>query len=1149
MQEVFTVPIPSWRDLFSSIQKARFSKRNRWADRHRRPPCQCRIEVLEDRFLPSLFQSALTTPTGGNNPFGVAVGDFNGDHRLDVAVTNNGSGTLSIGLGNGDGTFTKAFGSPLVVGSSAQAVAVGDFNGDGRQDIAVADPADNRVVFFFGNGNGTFQIPFSVAVSGRPISLAVGDFNKDGFDDLAVGTQNGQLGIIFGGTSFTSTTVSTSTGAVTALVTADFNNDGKLDIAAARELTTGTSVSIFLGNGLGGFTLASGSPIALTATGATSLAVGDFEGIGLQDLAVANFTDNTVTLLPGNGDGTFASPTILSVPGQPFSVATGDFNLDGQVDLLTANNANNNVTALLGNGDLTFQAAQNFAVGTAPLAMAVGDFNGDGAPDLVVANNGTATGAGSSISVLLNASTPIHFAISAPASVMAGTSFSITVSAEDTSNNVLTTYRGRIRFTSSDSFAVLPPDYAFTTADAGVHTFTVTLQTSGSQTITVNQLTHPSFRGTVTVTVNNPAPTLTSLSQNSAVEGSASILLMVNGTNFVHTSVVEWNGTALATTYVSSTQLNATIPASDVAEEGTNSVTVFNPAPGGGTSGSLPFTVTDAGLTATGTTLNATEGIGTGGTVATFVDANPGATTSDFPAGSVTIAWGDGVTTSGTVSQPGGPGTKFFVQGFHTYAEEGAATITVSITDMGGAMASTTSSATIADAPLSVSAAPIKVMPGVPFSGQVATFTDANPAGTLSDFTGAGGATINWGDGTTSPGVVTQPGGVGTAFVVSGTHTYTTPGNHIFTVTVTDVGGSTASGKAVAGNFKAHDIVGRQSGEWWVGLSNGSTAFNSAKWASWDPTITWVDAVTGDFNGDGRTDIAARNLQTGDWYVGISTGSSFTTTVWTSWSPNVTWVDVKVGDFNGDGKDDIIGRVQQSGEWWLAQSTGASFTNSKWSTWSSAVTWVDVQVGDFNGDHKADITGRELKAGNWWTGLSTGSSFNTTLWASWSPNVTWVDVRVGDFNGDGKSDITGRVLQSGEWWTGISTGSSFNTTLWTTWSAAVTWVDVRVGDFNGDGSSDIIGRDKQTGRWQLATSNGSTAFTNSLYDTWSPAVTWVDVQVGDFNGDGRDDITGRVLQSGEWWTSLSNGSKGTSTLWATWSPAVRWVDVHTGVFV
>jgi hypothetical protein len=161
-----------------------------------------------------------------------------------------------------------------------------------------------------------------------------------------------------------------------------------------------------------------------------------------------------------------------------------------------------------------------------------------------------------------------------------------------------------------------------------------------------------------------------------------------------------------------------------------------------------------------------------------------------------------------------------------------------------------------------------------------------------------------------------------------------------------------------------------------------------------------------------------------------------------------------------------------------------------------------------------------------------------------------VDVQVGDFNGDGKADIAGRVSQNGQWWVAVSNGSTaFTNQLWGAWSPAVTWVDVKVGDFNGDGFTDIIGRVAQTGQWWVAFSNGSTGFTNNLWAKWSPAVAWVDVQVGDFNADGRDDITGRVSSTGQWWTSLSQGTTSTTSLWDTWSTAVTWVDVRSGVFV
>jgi hypothetical protein len=131
---------------------------------------------------------------------------------------------------------------------------------------------------------------------------------------------------------------------------------------------------------------------------------------------------------------------------------------------------------------------------------------------------------------------------------------------------------------------------------------------------------------------------------------------------------------------------------------------------------------------------------------------------------------------------------------------------------------------------------------------------------------------------------------------------------------------------------------------------------------------------------------------------------------------------------------------------------------------------------------------------------------------------------------------------------GFSSGSSFPTTFWGAWSTAVTWVDVKIGDFNGDGNSDIIGRVQQSGQWWVAYSNGSSAFANVLFASWSSAVQWLDVQVSDFNADGRDDITAREAAAGNWWTALSNGTTGMTSLWTTWSTGDTWADVHTGQF-
>jgi uncharacterized protein (TIGR03118 family) len=145
-------------------------------------------------------------------------------------------------------------------------------------------------------------------------------------------------------------------------------------------------------------------------------------------------------------------------------------------------------------------------------------------------------------------------------------------------------------------------------------------------------------------------------------------------------------------------------------------------------------------------------------------------------------------------------------------------------------------------------------------------------------------------------------------------------------------------------------------------------------------------------------------------------------------------------------------------------------------------------------------------------------------------------------------DITGRVLSSGQWWVGASNGSTgFSSTLWTTWNPNVTWVDVQTGDFNGDGQVDIAGRVLETGQWWVGLSNGS-SFATSLWTTWNPNVHWVDVKLGDFNGDGKMDIIGRVQETGQWWVAQSTGSSFMNSLWATWNPMANWTDVNVGDF-
>ncbi len=307
----------------------------------------------------------------------------------------------------------------------------------------------------------------------------------------------------------------------------------------------------------------------------------------------------------------------------------------------------------------------------------------------------------------------------------------------------------------------------------------------------------------------------------------------------------------------------------------------------------------------------------------------------------------------------------------------------------------------------------------------------------------------------------------------------------------------------VNGNGLA-DIVGRSAddGTWWVAVNQGNGNFANQHWGRWSSRVAWNDVVVGDFNGDGYADIAGRVGTNGDWWIAKSNGTSgFTNERWGRWSPNVAWNDVVVGDFNGDGRDDIIGRVGSNGDWWVAKSFGGSrFANERWGRWSANVDWNNVVAGDFNGDGRDDIAGRVGTNGDWWVAKSNGGNrFANERWGRWSANVAWNDVVVGDFNGDGRADIAGRVGTNGDWWVAKSYGGNrFANQRWGRWSPNVAWTEVMAGDFTGNGRTDIAGRVGTNGDWWIAKSNGVSAFANERWGHTSAPIGWEHVVVGNY---------------------------------------------------
>ena len=251
----------------------------------------------------------------------VAAGEFDGTGKLDLAATTPNDG-VAVLLGNGDGTFRQAPGSPVQLGREPVQVAVGDFTGDGKTDLVTVN-ADNTVSVLLGNGDGTFtQAPGSpIALgSGPPVvgSLAVGDFNRDGNLDLAITNDtNGTLSVLLGAGDGTFTSAPGSPialgGSPQNVVVGDFNGDHEPDLA----VNTGNGVTVLLGNGDGTFRAAPGSPLTPGSHG--GLAIGDFNSDGKQDLALACDEGNRsgLCLWLGKGNGTFApargSP--LPIPG------------------------------------------------------------------------------------------------------------------------------------------------------------------------------------------------------------------------------------------------------------------------------------------------------------------------------------------------------------------------------------------------------------------------------------------------------------------------------------------------------------------------------------------------------------------------------------------------------------------------------------------------------------------------------------------------------------------------------------------------------------------------------------------------------------------------------------------------------------------
>ncbi len=977
-------------------------------------------------FNVSTPSGALTAASGSpvsvsSNPHSVAVGDFNGDGKLDFVTTGYDLNKANVMVGNGSGGFTLVNGGQFGVGTGPESVAVGDFDKDGKLDLAVVNYADNKVTVEKGNGSGSFgpfhDSPFTVG-SG-PSSVVVGDFNKDGNPDFATANYTGNnltvmLGNGVGGFSPASGSPFTVGSGPKSLAVGDFDGDGDLDFAVAN--STGASVTVMLGNGSGVFTQASGSPFTL-GSDPESVAVGDFDGDGELDFATANKADNTVSVMLGNGSGGFtpATGSPFGVGASPRSVAVGDFNGDGRLDFATLNNTGNNITVMLGNGSggFTQAAGSPFAAGSGPWSLAVGDFNGDGRLDLAAANADS-----DNVTVLLGglAATSGTIATTAVSPVGFGTGVPLTLTLTPAVDPLNAVPAGTVTFYDGASLIgtaaqnVSPYTFTSSTLALGAHSLSAVYvgdarnAASTSNTISVNVLPGQTIAFTA-VPSSVPYGTPVTLhatggaSQNPVIfTSSTTDVCTVSGTNGANVALISLGDCTVTANQAGNANYGAAVPVSQTFTVTQASQTITFGAPAG-------FRVL---LPASA--FNVSAGA-TSGLAVIFTSATPAI-----------------CTVSGSLVTPLAVGT-CTVQANQAGDANNAAAPTKS-------QSFTLLNAAPSGALTAASGSPFSVGPGPPY------FYNGGPSSmAVGDFNNDGKldfATTNEDRGFVA---VMLGDGLG-GFTKSPASPFSIAGGHLSSVAVGDFN-----------NDGKLDFATGNGGFVAVMLGDGLGGFTNASGTSLAPG--WHPGVAvGDFNGDGKLDFAAVNLTTLNVTVMLGNGlGGFSEATGSPVAVGDGPYSIAVGDFDGDGRLDFATANSTSNDVSVMLGNGSGgFSQAPGSPFSAGASPIFIAKGDFNGDGRADLAIVNGNSVSVMLGNGSGGFSGNSFAVGGSPK----SVAVGDFDGDGKLDFATANSGSGNVTVMLGNGSGgFTQASGSPFAAGTTPWAAAVGDFNADGRLDL----------------------------------------------------------------------------------------------
>ena len=815
--------------------------------------------------------------------------------------------------------------------------------------------------------------------------------------------------------------------------------------------------------------------------GPWAVAVGDFNGDGTTDLAAANADGNSVSILLGNGNGTFRAKVDYAAGTKPVSIAVGDFNGDGKTDLAVANQTSNNLSVFLGNGNGTFQTAVNYLLPSSPSSVLVGDLNGDGKADLIVGQTGsgfsvlTGNGDGSFQAAVTNLSYSGDYVTAADLNGDGKTDLIVS----NYGNLYILLGDGSGTFTGNNFYAGYAGATSLTVADVNGDGKADIIAASSSNNSAVVLLGNGD--GTFRTSVSYPAGTSPVSVAVADVNGDGKLDVVTanSGSNNISVLLGRGDGTfQTAVSYAVGTEPRS-IAVGDFNGDGRTDLVTANHSSNnvsvllGILTPVLTVTKTHAGyfiLGQTGATYSirvSNDGPGaTSGTV-TVVDTLPsgltataiGGTGWSCVLGTLTCTRSDSL--ASVTSYPAITVT------VNVAANAASPQVnTVAVSGGGSPNANAVDSAIIyATNPAALSITLTHV--GNFTAGQVGATYTVNVSNGAAAGSTSGTVTVT----ETVPSGLTLVSMAGTNWTcASNTCTRSdvlTPGSSYPAITVT---------VNVAAN--APSQVTNQ-----VSVSGGGPASPSASDITNITSIT--SGVAGDFDGDGHLDLVWQNDATREltvWNLGGTQGATFL-----GWHPlngSVPgWRVVGIADFNGDGHPDLVWQddtTRQTTVWYMGGTQGSTFLN--WSYLSGSVAgWKVVGVADLNGDGHPDLiwqndTTRETTV--WYMGGTQGATF--LGWNSLSGTVAgWRVVGAADFNGDGHLDLVWQNDATREltvWYMGGAQGATFLD--WSPLNGGVAgWKVVGTADFNRDGKPDLIWQNdttRETTVWYMGDTRGTT---------------------------------------------------------------------------